>query len=644
MRDIETFLKYIHGENKSEIRVFKYWEKAQRKVMCPISIKQISYENENGDIYYIVNSGGKKDNKINKFNASFIDLDCGRDEQGNYFSLDVVQKYKNEKFNEISNFKLKPTLIVETRNGYHVYWVYEVNENIDSEKWTKIQEKLIKKFQGDEKVKNPARLMRLPFTKWMKDPENSFDIKIMEFNDIRYKAEIIEESLKDIIINEVKKEKKTVLKAEKATVIRNKSNIDYIRNLDIEGLQGVLFKNNHEKMTCNADGSKAGRKGRVIEECNIYSSITLPKTPRQVVTNRSELYQAIGEINLIEFLGLESDKFNCIFHNDSSPSAGIFIGDDGKYIYKCFSESCGFVGGIVRIVERLAKCNKPKAINFIKAVYGIELIESEWQKQQKEILQSNIDYLLSNQMQVEYPELYKRIKYYIPLLIVLHNIAMNNVKDKNITDDSDIVFFSSLTNIMNELKSNNNCIADRINLFAFLELIKKLDEKDIPEHLLTRAKHEAAKKKQKYLVNFYSITSYDDSHLIIADGLAKLFKEKNMSMKGWSRELLLRTFGKEVADKVYPQFKEVKISKESYKFEDKFTKILFNLIKQQGYATEKECLEVMKGYKELNHTKIKRMLQEILEKYNLKRIRSNKQIKEQYRITDSGYPFIIVKD
>jgi hypothetical protein len=182
------------------------------------------------------------------------------------------------------------------------------------------------------------------------------------------------------------------LKAEKPVIIKKKTNIDYIKTLDVEGLQGVL------------------RKGRIIDEYNKHSSIIRPKTPRRIVTNRAELYQAIGKIDLIEFLGLESDKFNCIFHDDHNPSAGIFIGNDGSYIYKCHSESCGFVGGIIRIVERLAKCNKPKAINFIKAVYGIELQESEWQKEQKEILQANIDYLLSGKMEEEFPELHKRIK------------------------------------------------------------------------------------------------------------------------------------------------------------------------------------------------------------------------------------------
>lgn len=427
--------------------------------------------------------------------------------------------------------------------------------------------------------------------------------------------------LKDIILDNPKP-----LTSRKPIIIKQKTNIDYIKTLDIKGLQGCL------------------RKGGTIEESNILYSIVPPKTPLQIVTNRNELYQAIGKIDLAEFLGLDSYNFKCVFHDDKNASASIFIGDDGKYIYKCHSASCGFVGGIVRIVERLAKCNKPTAINFIKAVYGIELQESEWQKQQKEILQANIDYLLSDQMEYEYPELYKRIKNYIPLLVCLHNIAMNNVKDENIIDTEDVAFFTSIRNIMKEVNTSSFHISDKINLFAFLELINKLDPSQIPEHLLGRAKWEAEKKKQKYLVSFYSIPSYSDEKLNNADEMAKLFKEKNMTMKGWSRELLLRTFGKEVANRVYPQFKDVGISKSSYKFEKAFTEVLFYLIEKQGYATEQQCIKHLKGYKELNHVRVKRILQDVLDKYDLKRVRANKEIKKQYGITGNGYPFIIIRD
>lgn len=634
MMQTKEFLEAIHKDNKINFRAIKADSK-------PINInglyneymidKLLQLNNQGYDIYFVVNGGGTKQAEINKINAVFIDFDCGRDENKQYYSLDKVEVFKNEKLEVIEQFKYQPSLVVETRNGLHVYWLVD---NATNEEYLDCQLRLINYFHSDEAVKTLERIMRVPYYWWSKKGYERFMSKVIINNDVRYNIQDIMNVLPEVEKKEIIKKNKTALKLEKPIIKKKESNIDFIKNLDIEGLQSVLFP---------ADCDR-GRKGGLIDKYNIYSSIYPPKTPRHIVSNRNEMYKTIGHIDLIEFLGLDSDRFNCIFHEDNNPSAGIFIGNDGNYIYKCFGSSCGFVGGIIRIVERLAKCNKPKAINFIKSVYGIELIESDWQKEQKEILQANIDYLLSNQMQEEYPELYKRIKNYIPLLVVLHNIAMNNVKDENIIDSEDVTFFSSLSNIMNELQSNNHNVTDRINLFALLELIKKLDITEIPEHLLNRAKHEAAKKKQNYLVNFYSIPSYSDEKLNDADDMARLFIEKNMTMKGWSRELLLRTFGKAVADKVYPQFKNIGISESSYKFEKKFTELLLDIINKQGYATEKQCLDILEGYKGLNHVRMKRVLQEVIEKHDLKRIRCNKEIKEKFKVDSEGYPFIIVKN
>lgn len=77
------------------------------------------------------------------------------------------------------------------------------------------------------------------------------------------------------------------LTSKKVEIIKQKGNIDCIKTLDVKGLQGSL------------------RKGRIIDKDYIPSSIILPKTPLQIVTNRAELYNAIGAIDLVDFLGLD---------------------------------------------------------------------------------------------------------------------------------------------------------------------------------------------------------------------------------------------------------------------------------------------------------------------------------------------------
>lgn len=619
MKDSKEFLKYICG-SKWQLKVYK------NGYMIPVSLEKIETENQHGDIYYVVNTGGTKDYEINKYNANFIDWDCGRDKDKNYYPLEVVKDYKEKVLLNLDGF-LKPTLIVETRNGFHVYWVYKEEENTTPEQWIQIQEKLIKKFNSDRAIKNPARLMRLPFTKWMKDKNNPFTVNINTFNDIRYSFAEIVDSLEDIESN-----LPVPVKLNNVIVKRVKeNNIDYIKRLDVKGLKHKLM----------------GRENVPTIEKNInFYSIVGTKTPPKIYAhNRQEVYEILKTIDLYDFLGIDETMFNCIFHRDNTPSANIIYNEDtGHSLYKCFSSQCnGKVFTIISIVEKLARCNKPKAINFLKEVYNIELIESEWQKETKELLQSNIDYLLSGNLEIEFPLLYKTIKKYIPLLITLHNLAINNVYDESLSDEQKIVFFASIRYIADLIDyGDKKRIGDRINLFAFIDLIGKLSEEDIPEDLLIRAKHEAEKKKQKEIVNFYSIPSYTIELLQEAEKLSKLFKENNGTMRGWSRELLVRTFGDDVADKVYPKQKGKKLNDKINQFAEIYKSILCAIVLNKGYTTENECLEFMEGRFSLKQMKGKKVLQQCLKELHYNRIRTNKEIKEKYGVAENGYPFIIV--
>ena len=62
-----------------------------------ITFSEINEYNGKEELHFIPNTGGTKDKDITQFNAYFIDLDCGRDEHGNYFDLDAISHYKNKK-------------------------------------------------------------------------------------------------------------------------------------------------------------------------------------------------------------------------------------------------------------------------------------------------------------------------------------------------------------------------------------------------------------------------------------------------------------------------------------------------------------------------------------------------------------------
>lgn len=409
-----------------------------------------------------------------------------------------------------------------------------------------------------------------------------------------------------------------------------------------------------------------GVYGELIDEEYISYSISVPKTPMSktidttmfsdilVVKNKQNLYKLIDSIDLYYFLGLDNnlgdELFNCILpdHEDNSPSAHIYITDDGTQIYKCFG--CEFVGGILKLVQKIAHCNISQSINFIKEVYNIKLEYSEWQKEKIEIIEDNIDYLFSNKMQYEYPELYKRIKDKILKLNVLLDVAKRNIYDEDISYNDNPVFFTSLNNLMSLFNTNNKkSLSKDINLFALLNLIEKLPEEKIPKDMLNKSKHISALKGYKKIPNYYIIPSYDVSVLEKSEHEAEILKKNNFTMKGLSREWVYRTFGEEKANEIFPQY-IYENSKGNSKASDKrtsdITKIILKLIDKKSYATEKEVIKLLRNKYGKNNTEVqlKKSLQEILLSYNLKRIRCNKEIKEQYGVADNGYPFIIVKN
>ena len=81
---------------------------------------------------------------------------------------------------------LKPSIIVETKKGYHCYW-RAINATFENYK--EIERGLIKKLNADKACTDVTRLLRFPTSKHMKDKDNPFFIKIIESNDKAYTEE-----------------------------------------------------------------------------------------------------------------------------------------------------------------------------------------------------------------------------------------------------------------------------------------------------------------------------------------------------------------------------------------------------------------------------------------------------------------------
>lgn len=382
--------------------------------------------------------------------------------------------------------------------------------------------------------------------------------------------------------------------------------------------------------------------------------------PYVVVTNNSEFMDYIRRINLGELLEIKHpNSFRCLFHDDNSSSASIFQTEEGHYLYHCFAE--GKTWNIVNIIEKLGNFkSRPKAYKFIREIFNVEIQETEWQKEQKEILDENIRFLLdAEEMKCNYPTLYRTLGTKgILQALQFNEIAKDNVhSEKLTTEEGQVVFFCSNVYLCKQLgvsAENRKRISKRTSQMAYMGLIEKLDDEDVPEELLKKSKAVAIQQGHDRHINMYSTPSYTTSVLEEAEEQAILWKKYGYTLEGCSREMFFRTEGKEVANRLYPQYKSVTVSGEVVErttnpFSDDVTMDIAETILEhivlRGYTTEKMIIEALgqKYSKKQLEVQIRKCLTEILNTYSLQRVRLNNVRKQEMGIQMEGYPFIIIE-
>lgn len=125
----------------------------------------------NSDVYFYVN-GGRKMYAINQFTCCFCDMDAGRDNDGKYFKPSVVMQKKKGFLKKINEFPVAPTWVVDTRNGYQCYWLFDNNSRkiVGKNKtfWNGLQKKLVNYFGGDPRAIKANQIYRVPYTWWRK--------------------------------------------------------------------------------------------------------------------------------------------------------------------------------------------------------------------------------------------------------------------------------------------------------------------------------------------------------------------------------------------------------------------------------------------------------------------------------------------
>lgn len=140
----KTFLEYFPGQNT--FQVFDDSKKKRRnlsKVYQKYNPLELDAKNNQGaGIFLTINktdSKGRSRKNITRVRAVFADLDGA--------PLEPVMRYG-------------PSLVVESSPGrYHAYWM---TDNVPMESFTGLQKAIANRFKSDPKIKDLARVMRIP--------------------------------------------------------------------------------------------------------------------------------------------------------------------------------------------------------------------------------------------------------------------------------------------------------------------------------------------------------------------------------------------------------------------------------------------------------------------------------------------------
>lgn len=553
-----------------------------------------------------------------------------------------------------------------TESSHRFRVLFCVNNAItDLEERNKIQLTLMSLVKGtDEKCKDYNRLFYGTNKEFAYINTNSYlDVdKLMDnhfTNEIGIKVnEMMSKKTNDNTAT-AKTNKRITINKNKKTNRSSNSHIEAISNLDVKRMKLLIFQ---AKQREDYDPT--------VKEKHIFYSISGVKTPplggqggnavgsdTPVVqlSSINEVYEYINEIDLGLYLNVNSDGtlFNCILpgHDDRTPSANIYKTNSGTPVYKCFG--CDQCFTIIGITEKLAKCSRKQAIEFIKKVYNIEYVESDWVKDQKLSMMDNVYYLESEEFRIQFPTLSSIIRnrkfHYQSLIVYFIQFVNDGMKDQE-----KMIFYSGYDNLMKVCGlSDRKNFAKTLALFALLGLLEKVDEEDIPKKDLKKAKSIAATHNHQKLTGFYYFPELGVNTLEMGEVYARILKANNFTLKGLSREYVLRTFGVEVANRIYPQYKyenSLGTTEKSNKVTDNIVKVIFDSIDKKGYILEKNIPILYKKRfkgktKKQVEIQLKRSINEILDGYDLKRVRLNKELKEKFGVTsEKGYPFLIAKN
>lgn len=283
-----------------------------------------------------------KGEDITDFNSWFLDIDAGK-ENGKYLPLDEVARRK-EKMRAVISALPEPTAVVETRNGYHVYFAcYGVNSRED---WQAIEDKLIDCIKiADPCARDVSRLLRVPYSIHTKDPKAPYTCNLISAARVQYPA------------------------ADMLSLLDAKADDIAAACVSYETAYGATRKNTVRNTHCKPRTSAAPLSKPTNAAIEAVKKLELPPSyvalPSLIpVTTPIPYIKENARLGVLLDLPYNT-AIRCIYdeHEDRHPSATLYRNaNNDRYVCSC---NQGHADDVINVVSKLAHCSTATAINYL---------------------------------------------------------------------------------------------------------------------------------------------------------------------------------------------------------------------------------------------------------------------------------------
>lgn len=372
------------------------------------------------------------------------------------------------------------------------------------------------------------------------------------------------------------------------------------------------------------------------------------------VPSISVAIEHLRHLPIREVFNLPSEGTFCdILHNESKPSATVFIDYEGKQRYYCHSASAPFDGDLISLVQSITGRNFHIVVQMLLVVFNIRIEKSSEEKYIYEQLELLINTMRDKDvLKREYPDVYKEFTRDRGVVANILSLIRDYTLYDYETDTVRCAIIMGQRKIADMVGVSLPSINRVLKKMENVGMIETLGEEEIPTSLykmLIKSKKEG----YRYHTN---VTAVPQTGNLIEEVVSncKVSRQAGGLTKGaLTCKAVVLTHGEDKAKELFKQDaktidKGVVVSRTDRSNLTKLLAIAKRMIAEQGYAVEKELhkeLRKANNYKKSSWDleRIKGVRGVLIEELGLKVVKVNKEVKEKINVEISYNTLIYVR-